>query len=104
MNLHELGDLIQEEIQNTNDDIQLIIATRAGEALAIGTKINAALGALGNCPSSSDFEGWDSWWSTRNRLVTQRHHCDGILSVCLEVMGFDYRDVQNVIEQASKTY
>ena len=104
MTLNELRECIQEEINNSSDDMQLTIATRAGEALEIGIKINKALGALGNCPSSSDFQGWDSWWSAHNRLVTQRHRCDGILSVCLEVMGFDHRDVQNVIAQANSPY
>ena len=104
MNLLELREYIQEEINSTSDDMQLTIATRAGEALEIGIKINEALSALGNCPSSGDFQGWDSWWSAHNRLVTHRYRCDGVLSVCLEVMGFDYRDVQNVIEQVTNTY
>ena len=104
MNLHELREYIQDEIHNASDDMQLTIATRAGKALEIGIKINEALGTLGDCPSASDFHEWDNWWSAYNRLVTNRYRCDGILSVCLEIMGFDYRDVQNVIRQSTNIY
>ena len=104
MNLYELREYMQAEIYNASDDTQLTIATRAGEALEAGIRINEALSALGHCPSASDFHGWDSWWSVYNRLVINRSRCDGALSVCLEVMGFDFRNVQNVIKQAANTY
>jgi len=99
MNLHELREYIKAEIHNASDDMEFIIASRASEALEVRIKINNALGTLGNCPSSSDFHGWNDYWSTYNRLTIDRSRFDGILSVCLEAMGLDYRDVQNAIKK-----
>ena len=108
MNLHELREYLEEAkqyAQDSQDEMYIIITKRASEALESGIKILDALNSLGECPNvEDDFYGWDGWWSSYNRLVNQRTRSDGILSVCLEVMGFEYNEVQNVIKQATYTY
>ena len=102
MNLQELQEYIEEAKLAATNDMQIIIAKRASEALDSGLRVIDALGSLGRCPDvDSDFYGWDSWWSSYNRLVNHRSRCDGILSVCLEAMGLGYHEVQNVIKQAT---
>ena len=105
MTLPELREFIEEARQSAANDKQIIIATRAGEALENGIRIIEAFRSLGECPDlDGDFRGWNNWWSSYNRLVNQRIRCDGILSLCLEVMGFEYNEVQNVITNAAYSY
>ena len=100
MTLQELREYIEEAKQTASDDMQILIAKRASEALETGINTINALGSLRKQPNiNEDFWGWDSWWSSYNRLVNRRTRCDAILSVCLEVMGLDYNAVQNVIKQ-----
>ena len=102
MNIQELREFIDEAKRFANNDKQIIIATRASEALETGIKVIDAFGSLGKCPDPKvDFWAWDNWWSDYVRLAHQRSRCDGILSVCLEAMGLDYYEVQNVIKQAT---
>ena len=102
MNIQELRAFIEEAKGFASNDKQIIIAKRASEALETGIKVIDAFGSLGECPDAKvDFWAWDNWWTDYVRLAHQRSRCDGILSVCLEAMGLDYHDVQNVIKHAT---
>jgi len=102
MNIQELREYIEEFKRIASNDKQKIIAARASEALETGIKLIDAFGSLRKRPDANvDFWGWDNWWDDYIILAHQRSRCDGILAVCLEAMGLDYRDVQNVIKQAT---
>ena len=101
MDIQELREFIEAK-RIAGNDKQIILAKRASEALETGVRIIDAFGSLGERPDANvDFWGWDNWWSDYVSLAHKRARCDGILSVCLEAMGLDYRYVQNVIKQAT---
>jgi len=102
MTIREIKEIIAIAKVTAQNNTEITIATRADEALRTGIHTAELIKSLGKCPDmNTDFDGWDAWKSDYNELAKKRARYDGILAVCLEAMGQDYNEIQDVIVTAT---